>query len=193
MVLTESTTVPIGSAAPNFTLPDTRTGNPVTLGDIDGPVLVIFMCNHCPYVVHIVEPLVAVATQLKTQGIETIAISANDVVSHPADGPDKMAALAAAKGFNFPYCFDETQEVARAYQAVCTPDIYLLDAEHALFYRGQFDDTRPGRGTAHGGDLLAACRFDNGVRPQTLPLKAFSIRPSMISNFSSSGPLIPMN
>lgn len=156
MVLTESTNMPIGSSAPEFTLPDTRNGDPITLSDIDGPLLIVFMCNHCPYVVHIVDPLVTLAAELKERGITTIAISANDVVSHPADGPDRMAALAKAKGFDFPYCFDETQEVARSYMAVCTPDIYLFDAQHKLYYRGQFDDTRPGQGSAHGEDLRTA-------------------------------------
>ena len=121
MVLTESTNMPTGSSAPDFTLTDTRNGKPVTLGNIEGPVLIVFMCNHCPYVVHIVDPLVALAAQLKERGVTTIAISANDIASHPADGPDRMADLATAKGFDFPYCFDETQEVARAYNAVCTP------------------------------------------------------------------------
>lgn len=156
MVLTESTNMPTGSSAPDFTLPDTRNGKPVTLGNVEGPVLIVFMCNHCPYVVHIVDPLVALAAQLKERGVTTIAISANDIASHPADGPDRMADLATAKGFDFPYCFDETQEVARAYNAVCTPDIFLFDSEHKLYYHGQFDDTRPGRDVAHGDELRAA-------------------------------------
>lgn len=179
MVLTESTNMPIGSSAPDFTLPDTRNGDSTTLRDIDGPVLIVFMCNHCPYVVHIVDPLVALAAELKERGITTIAISANDVVSHPADGPDKMAALATAKGFDFPYCFDETQEVARSFNAVCTPDIYLFDSQHKLYYRGQFDDTRPGKASAHGGDLHAAAnQLLNGeaAPTDTMPSVGCSIK-----------------
>jgi peroxiredoxin len=159
MVLTESASLPIGSAAPNFTLPDTRNNQPVTLADLAGqPVLVVFMCNHCPYVVHVIDPLVSLAHELADQGVATITISANDISRYPQDGPLKMAELAAAKGFGFPYCFDEQQSVARAYGAVCTPDIFLLDADHRLFYHGQFDDTRPGNGTAHGADLREAAR-----------------------------------
>ncbi len=179
MVLTESTNMPVASSAPDFTLPDTRNGEPVTLGNIEGPVLIVFMCNHCPYVVHIVDPLVALAAELNQRGVTTIAISSNDVVSHPADGPAKMAALAAAKGFDFPYCFDETQQVARSYNAVCTPDIFLFDSQHKLFYHGQFDDTRPGRDVAHGGDLRTAAlqMLEGGLAPtDTSPSVGCSIK-----------------
>jgi len=114
------------------------------------------MCNHCPYVVHLVDALVDLAHELAESGIATVTISSNDSASYPQDGPDKMASLAKQKGFRFPYCFDETQEIAKAYDAVCTPDIFLFDQQHGLYYRGQFDDTRPGSGVAHGGDLKAA-------------------------------------
>jgi len=179
MVLTESTNMPVGSPAVDFTLTDTRNGDSVSLSAIDGPVLLVFMCNHCPYVVHIVDPLVALAADLKERGISTVAISTNDVVSHPADGPEKMAALAAAKGFDFPYCFDESQEVAKSFGAVCTPDIFLFDAEHKLYYRGQFDDTRPGQSIAHGKDLrdAASLMLDGKSAPtDTRPSVGCSIK-----------------
>ena len=157
MARLESVSTPVGTPAPPFTLPDTRNNQPVGPRDFAGaPLLVVFMCNHCPFVVHIVDSLAALARELEPRGVHTVAISANDIAAYPQDGPLEMAALAAAKGFDFPYCLDESQDVARAYDAVCTPDIYLFDAGHRLFYRGQFDETRPGRGTAHGGDLRAA-------------------------------------
>ena len=159
MVLTESTIMPTGAKAPDFTLPDARNNQPVSLSDYAGkPVLIVFMCNHCPYVVHLVEELAATAHLLADQGIATIAISSNDIANYPQDGPLKMAELATEKGFGFPYCFDEQQSVARAYDAVCTPDIYLFDADHALYYRGQFDDSRPNQGKAHGTDLKNAAK-----------------------------------
>ena len=157
MALTESAPMPVGTPAPPFTLPDTRDNQPIAPRDFVGsPLLVVFMCNHCPYVVHVLDALVELAGELETRGVRTVAISANDIVAYPQDGPLEMAALAEAQGFGFPYCFDESQDVARAYGAVCTPDLYLFDAEHRLYYRGRFDDTRPGRGRAHGGDLRAA-------------------------------------
>ncbi len=157
MVLTESTNMPIGAKAPDFLLPDTRNGQPVSLADHAGrPLLLVFMCNHCPYVVHLLEALTASAHEFADSGIATVTISANDVERYPQDGPDKMAALALTHGFRFPYCHDETQQVAKAYNAVCTPDIFLFDTEHRLYYHGQFDDTRPNRGQAHGQDLKRA-------------------------------------
>lgn len=157
MVLTESTIMPLGSKAPQFTLPDTRNDQPVSLSQYaDQPVLIAFICNHCPYVVHLLDEFVNCAHQFASQGISTIAISANDAVSYPADSPSNMAALAQLKGFQFPYCYDETQHVAQAFNAVCTPDLYLFDANHTLYYRGQFDKTRPSQGTANGEDLKNA-------------------------------------
>jgi peroxiredoxin len=160
MIMTEASNIPIGERAPDFSLPDTQENQPVSLADHAGrPVLVVFMCNHCPYVVHLLDALVGLAHELYAEGIATIAISANDIIRYPQDAPVKMAELAVAKRFGFPYCFDEQQTVARAYGAVCTPDIFLLDAAHHLYYHGQFDDTRPGSGTAHGSDLREAARL----------------------------------
>lgn len=157
MAMTGSTDPAPGSSAPDFSLPDPRTGKTVSLSDFSGSSLVVaFICNHCPYVIHIVDALVRTASDLEAKGVRTVAISANDVANYPADAPHKMALTAEGKNFGFPYLYDESQSVARAYNAVCTPDLYLFDADHKLFYRGQFDATRPGNGTATGVDLRAA-------------------------------------
>lgn len=158
MAIASSGDLPSGAKAPAFSLPDPRTGQTVSLTDFEGdPVVVVFICNHCPYVVHIIDALVELAVDYAAIGVKTVAISANDVNTHPADAPERMAELAAAKRFGFPYLFDETQAVARAYTAVCTPDIFVFDADHTLFYRGQFDATRPRQGVAATGhDLRAA-------------------------------------
>ena len=140
-----------------FSLPDTRTGRTVSLTEFAGqPVLIAFVCNHCPYVVHLLPVFAQMANSMAAQGVATIAISANDAAQYPADSPDKMAELAVTHNFEFPYCYDESQEVARAYGAVCTPDLFLFDAGHKLFYHGQFDDSRPGQGEATGTDLKQA-------------------------------------
>lgn len=157
MVLTESNSMVIGSAAPEFQLPDTRDQQQVSLSDYKNqPILIIFMCNHCPYVIHLLDELAALTQQFASEGIATVAISSNDSVRYPQDSPEKMADLAREKHWQFPYCFDETQTVAKSYGAVCTPDIFLFDASHTLFYQGQFDETRPGHGLAHGADLRNA-------------------------------------
>ena len=158
MVTTTSTELSAGTLAPALTLADARTDKAVSLSDFSGkPIVVIFMCNHCPYVVHIVDALIKAATDFEKLNVATIAISANDVINYPQDAPDKMAALAAEKAFPFPYLFDKDQSIARAFKAVCTPDIYLFDENHRLYYRGQFDDSRPNSGTlSTGNDLRAA-------------------------------------
>lgn len=153
----QSKMVDLGSAAPEFVLTD-PSGAPWQLGKVagDGPVLVAFICNHCPYVVHIADALAAFASEYKDKGLATVAISANDIGTHPQDGPDKMAEFARAHNFSFPYLYDETQETAQAYGAVCTPDLFLFDASKKLVYRGQFDSSRPGRGAPAGADIRAA-------------------------------------
>ena len=157
MTLTKSEQLAPGSPAVPFTLPDTRTGNPVSLDEFTGQaVLLAFICNHCPYVVHLLDAFVQVTSNMAAHGVATIAISANDAAQYPADSPDKMAELAASRGFGFPYCHDESQAVARAYGAVCTPDLFLFDTQHKLYYHGQFDASRPGQGQATGGALNAA-------------------------------------
>jgi len=152
-----STTWAPGSTATTFTLRDTRNDEAVSRDEFTGqPVMRAFICNHCPYVVHLIDAFTRVAHEVAGKGIATIAISANDASQYPADNPENMRILAAEKGFLFPYCHDESQAVARAYSAVCTPDIYLFDAQHTLYYRGQFDATRPGKGQATGADLTRA-------------------------------------
>jgi peroxiredoxin len=153
-----STMLPLGTEAPNFELPDFD-GETHRLGDFaDAPVLVVaFICNHCPYVVHIREQWSRVAGELQDRGVAVAAIAANDVDSHPQDGPKGMAEEAREYGYTFPYLYDETQQVARAYRAACTPDFYVFDADRKLAYRGQFDDGRPSNDTpVTGADLVAA-------------------------------------
>jgi peroxiredoxin len=148
-----------GSPAPDFTLPDFD-GEAHTLTDLlsgKKGLLVAFVCNHCPFVIHLAEAFGAFAGGLAEEGIATVAISSNDTARYPADAPDKMAAFALASGWDFPYLYDESQEVAQAYAAACTPDFYLFDGEGRLAYAGQFDDSRPGSGhSPSGADLAAA-------------------------------------
>jgi len=152
--------VPLGTPAPDFELKDVRTGKTVRKADFAGrPLLVVFMCNHCPYVKHVEKKLVELANQLQDEGIGVVAISANDPVAYPDDAPDQLAAQAERLGMRFPYLFDETQEVAKAYRAATTPDLFLFDREHRLFYRGRFDAARPKQPTpVTGEDLLGAVR-----------------------------------
>ncbi len=158
MAQTPSTMLDIGTPAPDFSLPDPGSGNTVGLSDYSGqPLLVVFSCNHCPYVLHIIDSFTDFANQAQRQGLGVVMISANDVAGYPDDSPDRMAALAAQKGFEFPYLYDESQQVAISYRAACTPDFFLFDAGHRLVYRGQYDASRPGNGAAiDGRDLRAA-------------------------------------
>lgn len=145
-----------GQPAPGFTLPDAG-GTPFSLETLlEGKqgLLVAFVCNHCPFVVHLAESFGGFADEIAAGGIQTVAISANDVENYPADAPAKMIEFAAANGWNFPYLYDESQEVAKAYAAACTPDFYLFNAAGNLTYAGQYDDTRPGCGSAASGDDL---------------------------------------
>lgn len=158
MALTPSNMLPLGTPAPDFRLPDIS-GKVVSLADCKtAPALaVFFICNHCPYVKHIRAGLAQFGSDAQRGGVAVVAISSNDVTTHPADSPEKMAEEAKAAGYTFPYLYDESQEVARAYQAACTPDIYLFDKNRKLVYRGQFDDSRPGNGRpVTGADLRAA-------------------------------------
>lgn len=156
--------IELGSQARPFQLTDPRTNKPTTLDDVRGEkgTLIIFMCNHCPYVIHLLEEIVAVSKQYMSEGIGMIAINSNDVENYPADAPDKMVDLAEELGFDFPYVFDEDQCIAKAYDAACTPDFYIYDAEDKLVYRGRYDESRPnykGRGNGipiTGEDLRGA-------------------------------------
>jgi thiol-disulfide isomerase/thioredoxin len=160
MVSVRSTMSALGTPAPPFTLPDAL-GTDVLLAEhADGrPVLVAFVCNHCPYVRHIGPALGATADGWMQAGLAVIAINSNDVENYPDDRPDRMVATAQEWGWSFPYLVDESQQVAQAYRAACTPDFFLFDREHRLAYRGQFDDSRPRNEVAvTGADLDAAVR-----------------------------------
>lgn len=158
MVKTASTMLPLGTTAPDFALPNTD-GAIISRAQFAGrPLCVIFMCNHCPFVVHIRSALAQFAREYLQRGVAIVGISSNDVGSHPQDGPLQMQQEAQAAGYSFPYLYDQSQLVAIAYRAACTPDIFLFDADHALVYRGQFDSSRPGNGVpVTGADLRAAC------------------------------------
>ena len=149
----------ISSPMPQFALPDTVSGRIVSQDTLRGGLasVVAFICNHCPYVVHIQTELVNLGREFKELGVPMVAISSNDVTAYPQDGPDAMAKLARTLGFEFPYLYDESQEVAVAFQAACTPDFFVFDSEQRLAYRGQLDDSRPGNGKpVTGHDLRAA-------------------------------------
>lgn len=158
MALTESTMLSLGTTAPDFNLIDVRSDSTVSLQDIKGirGTLVLFICNHCPYVLHVIEELVRVANDYHQKGIKTVAISSNDVVKYPVDSPENMAAFANNFNFSFPYLYDEDQSVAKAYDAACTPDIYLFDGDNNLYYRGRLDENRPGSGVEPDGKELRA-------------------------------------
>ena len=151
-------TLKAGDKAPDFVLPD-PSGTKHSLQDLTGSngTLIVFVCNHCPFVVMLADELGRFAKRCKEAGIEVVAISSNDIEKYPQDGPEKMAEFAVKSGWDFPYLFDETQEVAKAYGAACTPDFFLFGADRGLFYAGQFDDARPKNGvTPNGADLQLA-------------------------------------
>jgi len=158
MALTPSTMLPLGTTALDFKLPDTS-GKIVSLADFEEKpaLVVVFMCNHCPYVKHIRAGLAQLARDYAPPGAAIVGINANDAANYPEDSPAKMAQEVKSAGYIFPYLYDETQAVAKAYRAACTPDIYLFDKNRKLVYRGQFDDSRPGNGIpVTGKDLRAA-------------------------------------
>ncbi|MEZ6134368.1 MAG: thioredoxin family protein [Pirellulaceae bacterium] len=158
MVRTASTMLPLGTEAPDFSLPDCD-GKTVSRDDFRGRrgLLVMFICNHCPFVKHVAPELARLSDDYQSKGIGVVGISSNDIVAHPDDSPEMMKREAAERGYHFPYLYDATQAVAQAYQAACTPDFYLFDGDMKLVYRGQLDDTRPNQGSeANGRDLRAA-------------------------------------
>jgi peroxiredoxin len=158
MVAVKSTMLPLGTKAPDFSLPD-LSGQTVSLSDFTGKsaLLVVFMCNHCPFVKHIRTGLAQLARDYLPRGVAVVGINSNDVANYPNDSPAMMAKEARAAGYLFPYLYDQTQAVAKAYHAACTPDFYLFDKEQRLVYRGQLDDSRPGSGLpVTGKDLRAA-------------------------------------
>lgn len=164
-----STMLALGTAAPDFSLPDT-TGKLVSLADYkQAPAtLVVFLCNHCPYVKHIANQFAEFVREYQAKGVAVIGINANDVSTHPDDSPQKMAEEAKKIGYTFPYLYDETQEVAKSYRAACTPDFFLFDKDHKLAYRGQFDGSRPDNKIAvTGQDLRMA--LDAVLQDQPVP------------------------
>lgn len=146
MAATSSNMLPLGSIAPDFQLLDTVSNKILSLQELKSPAgtVIIFMCNHCPFVKHLIEQFVAVAHEYQAKGISFVAISSNDILTYPEDSPEKMQQFAKQFNFQFPYLFDDTQDVAKKYQAACTPDLYVFDAQLKCVYRGQFDDSRPG-------------------------------------------------
>jgi peroxiredoxin len=168
MAAVPSNMLPLGTRAPEFSLPDTVSGQIRSLQSIqsDKATLIMFICNHCPYVKHINAALVSIAGDYMPQGLSVIAISSNDAVKYPDDAPDKMKEHALKEGYSFPYLYDETQEVARQYDAACTPDFYLFDGAMKLVYRGQLDDARPKNDIpVSGKDLRAAIENVLAGRP----------------------------
>jgi peroxiredoxin len=145
MALTESNMLPIGTIAPDFILPDMVSGKELSISGLysDKATVVMFICNHCPYVIHVKDELVRLAHDYQPKGVSFIAISSNDVEKYPHDGPEAMTVFAKESGFTFPYLYDESQDVARAYDAACTPDFYIFDGQKRLKYRGRLDDSRP--------------------------------------------------
>ena len=159
MALKQSTMLPLGTSLPAFDLPDVRTGESVDAGSCagEGATLIMFICCHCPYVIHVQEELSQLGKDYLGRGVGIVAISSNDVEKYPQDRPVRLKEMAEKLGFGFPYCFDETQEVAKVFTAACTPDFFLFDRDRKLVYRGQLDDSRPGNGKpVTGKDLRGA-------------------------------------
>jgi peroxiredoxin len=158
MVMTASTMLALGTEAPDFTLPDAQ-GNSVSLSDFEKAeaLVVVFMCNHCPFVKHIIDGLAKLAKEYQSRGVAFVGINSNDVENFPDDRPERMVQFAREKGIAFPYLYDATQEVAKRYHAACTPDFFVFDEGRRLVYRGQMDDSRPGSDVpVTGADLRAA-------------------------------------
>ncbi len=151
--------IPLGSEAPDFRLPDVVSGNQITLADAksDAAMVIMFICNHCPYVKHLQQGLVDIADDYIPRGVSFVAVNSNDVENYPDDSPERMKQVAEQLEYSFPYLFDETQEVAKAYDAACTPDFFVYNRDLKCVYRGQFDDSRPGNGKpVTGKDMRAA-------------------------------------
>ncbi len=168
MVRTESTMLELGTAAPDFSLTDTD-GTTVNRSDFSGkPLLVAFICNQCPFVIHLADHFAKFASDCQAKGLAVVAISANDITTHPDDSPEKMVEEKVKRGYRFPYLYDATQGVAKAYRAACTPDFFLFDADHRLVYRGQYDGSRPKQDPPQsptGADLRAAVDALLGGQP----------------------------
>jgi peroxiredoxin len=182
MAETPTTEIPLGFTAPDFTLPDTISGQYKSLKDMasEKVTVIMFICNHCPYVKHVIQGIIDMASDYIPKGISFIAISANDVENYPDDSPEKMKALAEELSFPFPYLYDESQDVAKAYSAACTPDFSIFDGELKCVYRGQMDDSRPGNNKAVSGrdirNALDALLESKEVNPQQVPSVGCNIK-----------------
>ncbi len=170
MSLTDSTMLPLGTFAPDFELIDVLSNQPINLknaAEFKGTVI-IFMCNHCPYVIHLIQSIALIAVNYQAKGFQFIGINSNDIEHYPEDSPEKMILFAKKYKLSFPYCYDESQVVAKSYQAACTPDFYVFNSQRNLVYRGRFDSSRPGNAIPPTGvDLLNAldCLIDNKPIP----------------------------
>jgi len=162
MALTPSNMLPLGTVAPEFALRDVISGREITLNEImdEKGMLIMFVCNHCPYVKHVQEQMVALSADYHGKGIGIVAISSNDVEAYPEDSPDAMRETAKKWQYSFPYLYDETQLVARAYDAACTPDFYVFNASYELVYRGELDKSRPGNDIPVTGESLRTALDD---------------------------------
>ena len=179
MAMTASTMLPLGTEAPGFALPDTE-GSLVSLSDSDEAraLVVVFLCNHCPFVKHVINGLVKLVKEYQPRGVAFVGINANNVGEYPEDRPARMAQFARERGFTFPYLYDETQDVAKRYHAACTPDFFVFDENRRLVYRGQMDDSRPGNDVPiTGADLRAA--LDAVLEGEAVPERQ---KPSMGCN-----------
>lgn len=182
MALTPSKMMPLGTRAPDFCLPDTVSARELCLQDLRGEVatVIMFICNHCPFVKHVQSELVRLGEEYPAQGVSLVAISSNDVVNYPDDSPQNMKAMAIDLGYTFPYLYDENQQVARLYDAACTPDFYIFDQTLKCAYRGQLDDSRPGNDIpVTGKDLrhaLDALLAGQAVDPDQKPSVGCNIK-----------------
>ncbi len=172
MSLTPSNMLPLGTKAKNFNLMDTISNSLISLQEAKGlkATVIMFICNHCPFVIHVNSEIVKIAKEYKSKGVNFIAISSNDVENYPQDSPEKMTQNAMDEGYIFPYLYDQTQEVAKAYQAACTPDFYVFNKDLELTYRGQLDNSRPGNNIPlSGSDLRHAlnCILENKENKET--------------------------
>ena len=175
MARTPSNMLALGTTATDFYLPDTNSNEWKSFNDVRGNhgTVVMFICNHCPFVLHVIEEIIRIANDYRVQGIGFVAISSNDAIAYPEDAPDKMTEFAFNNKFSFPYLYDETQEIAKSYDAACTPDFYLFNAQNKLVYRGQLDDSRPKNGIpTNGNDLRGAIDsilYNRSVNPLQKP------------------------
>lgn len=182
MALTPSTMLDLGTEAPNFSLPDTVSDRTVSISDFEGKraLLVMFICRHCPYVQHVKQELAKIGRDYADKDVGIVAVSSNDAVNYPEDSPEKLKSMAQEWRWTYPVCYDESQEVAKAYSAACTPDFFLFDRSRKLVYRGQLDDSRPENGKpVNGADLRAAMDAvlaDGPVRGKQKPSMGCNIK-----------------